>query len=148
MGLGEDVWAARLVRCIEISGVANGVRLIPAFTWSPRAEINTLFPHIMSVRAAPFHGMTDLLLLGPESDAIVRVTTEKFLVCTIEVGINRVATTPVTIGDKMKMWRRTKSASFWQACIPLPPSITSTKYVQPRKQFHGPRSGFLRSTTA
>ena len=90
---GEDVWATRLVQCMEMSGTSTDVRIIPAFRWTSRgytSQINTLFPHVMSVKATPFHGMTDILLMGPESVGVVRVSTER-LVVSIELGINKVA---------------------------------------------------------
>ena len=100
---GEDVWATRLVQCMEMSGTSTDVRIIPAFRWTSRgytSQINTLFPHVMSVKATPFHGMTDILLMGPESVGVVR----ERLVVSIELGINKVATTPITVGRDLKMW--------------------------------------------
>ena len=101
---GETVWAARLVQCLEIAGVTKAIRVIPAYKWSPGGyitEINTLFPNVMSVRATPFHGMTDILLMGPESVGVVCISAERFVVCS---GLSKQLTTPVTIGNKVKMW--------------------------------------------
>ena len=103
---GEAVWAARLVQCLEISGVTDAIRVIPAYKWTPSgyiSEINSLFPNVMSVKATPFHGMTDILLMGPKSVGVVHASAERCL-CSVELGINKQPTTPVTIGNKVKMW--------------------------------------------
>ena len=47
--------------------------------------------------------MTDLLLMGPESVGVVRVSNERFI-CAVEVGISKMTTTPVTVGNELKMW--------------------------------------------
>ena len=49
---------------------ASGINVIPAFKWSStgyRSELSTIFPNVMDFRVAPFHGMTDLLLIGEGS---------------------------------------------------------------------------------
>ena len=83
---GEAVWAARLVQCLEISGVTDAIRVVPAYKWTPSgyiSEINTLFPNVMSVKATPFHGMTDILLMGPKSVGVVHASAERCL-CSVE----------------------------------------------------------------
>ena len=47
----------------------QGVKVIPAFLWSEgyHSDINTHFPSVRSIHAAPFHGMTDLLLIAEKS---------------------------------------------------------------------------------
>ena len=61
----EKIWTRRLLECIEQRSL--GLKVIPAFMWTThdyQAQIGTIFPHVRCICAAPFHGMTDILLVG------------------------------------------------------------------------------------
>ena len=102
----EDVWTGRMYECLQVSNIA-GVRIVPAYKWTPRgytSEISTLFPHVMDLRISPFHGMSDILILGQASVVVVRVAEQHRYVCAVEVGIHKEVTFPITIACMLKRW--------------------------------------------
>ena len=99
----EEVWSQRLFQCIQHG--FTGVKVVPAFRWKPngyQAEISTIFSNVKCIHATPFHGMTDILLVGEKSLGLIRVQ-ETTVVCSVEVGVYK-ATCPVTIAGEVKMW--------------------------------------------
>ena len=77
----EEVWVQRLFQCIECTAL-EGIKVVPAFRWSSngyRSDINTHFPNVRFMRAAPSHGMTDLLLMAENSLALVHVEDTSFI---------------------------------------------------------------------
>ena len=100
---GENVWTERLFHCLRDS--LAGVQVVPAFKWGAKtykSDISTLFPNIMGMAVAPFQGMTDLLLLGESSLALVR--TGEDCVCCIEVGCRKDARHLLTIAGALRAW--------------------------------------------
>ena len=100
----EEVWSQRLFQCIQEE--ITGVNVVPAFLWKPNgfhAEISTIFSNVKCIRATPFHGMTDILLIGEKSLGLIRVQ-ETTGVCSVEVGVDKEATCPVTIAGEVKVW--------------------------------------------
>ena len=55
------------------------------------------------MRAAPFHGMTDLLLMAENSLALVHVEDTSFI-CSVELGIQKDTTCPICIACEIKVW--------------------------------------------
>ena len=101
----EVMWTRKLFQCIERGSL--GIKVIPAFMWTTHdyeTQINTIFPHICCIRAAPFHGMTDLLLFGDSSVVGVFTVAEESAICCIEMGIAKVATCPISIALTRKVW--------------------------------------------
>ena len=49
------------------------------------SQISTLFPSIMGVKVAPFHGMTDLLQLGRQTTCVIQ-SSKSNVICSIEIG--------------------------------------------------------------
>ena len=100
----EEVWSQRLFQCIQHG--FTGVKVVPAFWWKPngyQAEISTIFSNVKFVHPTPFHGMTDILLLGEKRIALVRVQ-ETTVVCSAEVGVNKEANCAITIAGEVKVW--------------------------------------------
>ena len=100
----NEVWSQRLFQCIQHE--ITGVNVVPAFLWKPngfQAEISTIFSNVKCTRATPFHGMTDILLIGEKSLGLIRVQ-ETTVVCSVEVGVDKEATCPVTIAGEEKVW--------------------------------------------
>ena len=55
------------------------------------------------IHATPFHGMTDILLIGEKRLGLIRVQ-ETTGVCSVEVEVDKEATCPVTIAGEVKVW--------------------------------------------
>ena len=92
----EEVWSQRLFQCIQHG--FTGVKVVPAFRWKPngyQAEISTIFSNVKCIHATPFHGMTDILLVGEKSLGLIRVQ---------ECSVDKEATCPVTIAGEVRMW--------------------------------------------
>ena len=92
----EEVWTERLFQCLDQQ--LTGITVLPAFKWKPstyRSEICTLFQNVMDLQVTPFKGMTDILLLGKKTVAMLRV---------VELGIDRAATCTVTVAGQVKKW--------------------------------------------
>ena len=99
----EEVWSQRLYQCIQ---QVEGVKVVPAFLWKPngyKADISTIFSKVTCLSATPFHGMTDILLIGEKSLGLIRVQ-EMTVVCSVEVGTAKDGTCAVTIGGEVKRW--------------------------------------------
>ena len=99
----EEVWSQRLYQCIQ---QVEGVKVVPAFLWKPngyKADISTIFSKVKCIRATPFHGMTDILLIGEKSLGLIRVQ-EMTVVCSVEVGTAKDGTCAVTIAGEVKIW--------------------------------------------
>lgn len=58
----------------------------------------------MDLRISPFHGMSDILILGLASVGVVRVVEQHRYVCAVEVGIHKEVTFPITIACTLKRW--------------------------------------------
>ena len=58
---------------------------------------------VKCIHATPFHGMTDILLIGEKSLGLIRVQS-KIVVCSGEVGVDKEATSLVTIAGEVKVW--------------------------------------------
>ena len=72
---GEDTW---LVEVLKASPLLSTIKLVEAYKWksgSYISQISTLFPSIMGVKVAPFHVMTDLLLLGRQTTCVIQPTS-------------------------------------------------------------------------
>ena len=103
----------RLLQCIECTAL-EGIKVVPAFRWSSngyRSEINTHFPNVRFMRAAPFHGMTDLLLMAENSLALVHVEDTSFI-CSVELGIQKDTTCPITISYEVKIYGLRRSVNY------------------------------------
>ena len=99
----EEVWSQRLYQCIQR---IKGVTIVPAFQWKPKgyqADISTICSKVTCINATPFHGMTDILLIGEKSLGLVRVQ-EMTKVCSVEVGTVKDGTCAVTVAGKVKVW--------------------------------------------
>jgi hypothetical protein len=97
---GEQIWTQRLVECIRTPCGSRGVNVISAFTWTPATyttEIGKIFPNVGCISAAPFHGMTDLLLVGDNLVGVLNVEEAEQILCT--VGTTQGACTSITLGD-------------------------------------------------
>ena len=95
----EAVWTQRLHQCLQHSRSLAGIKVVPAYKWQPQSyhlELTTLFPNVMDLKVAPFHGMSYIVLIG-KSVAIIHSQEPSPAVCAIEIGINRGATCPVTV---------------------------------------------------
>ena len=103
----EATWTERLLQCIKQSPSASGINVIPAFKWSStgyRSELSTIFPNVMDFCVAPFHGMTDLLLIGEGSIAAIQIQDATSLICTVEVGLDKGPTHPITVACSLRRW--------------------------------------------
>ena len=99
----EATWTERLLQCIQQSPSASGISIIQAFKWSPtgyHSELSTIFPNVMDFRVAPFHGMTDLLLIGEGSVAAIQIQDAFSLICTVDKG----PTYPITVACSLRRW--------------------------------------------
>ena len=82
---GEDTW---LVEVLKASPLLSTIKLVEAYKWksgSYISQISTLFPSIMGVKVAPFHVMTDLLLLGRQTTCVIQ-SSKSNVICSIEIG--------------------------------------------------------------
>ena len=101
----EAVWTRRLIECIEQRSL--GVSIIPAYLWKAsdyQSHIGRLFPRVRGIRAAPFHGMTDLLLFGNRSIAVINIEDNDDIICSVEVGCLKGSMCPITISGARKVW--------------------------------------------
>ncbi len=100
----EAVWTRRLLKCIEHGSL--GVTIIPAYLWKSndyQSQIGKLFPRVRFIHAAPFHGMTDLLLFGNRSVAVINIVDDD-IICSVEVGCIKGSMCPITISCVRKVW--------------------------------------------
>ena len=100
----EDVWTERLFHCIT-DALSDTLQAIPVYCWPSttyKARVGSLFPNVLSLPIAPFQGMTDILLLGKHGTAVVNVSEE--CVVSIEVGMSKGPTFPVSVASRMRDW--------------------------------------------
>ena len=98
----EAVWTPRLHQCLQHSTSLAGIKVVPAYKWQPQSyhlELTTLFPNVMDLKVAPFHGMSDIVLVA-KSVAVIHSQEPSPAVC---VGMNRGAACPVTVSFLRKL---------------------------------------------
>ena len=104
----EKTWSHRLVEVLM--GIpeckTKTIKVIDAFKWTPTeyvAEICTLFPSVVDVSVSPFHGMTDILLLGEGRSCVVQLNDPQVL-CSVEIGPAHTSTCGIAIATQVKRW--------------------------------------------
>ena len=99
----EREWNTHLFHCITESSAFQGVKVTPAYLWdtgSYQQQIHSIFPRVLSLKASPFRGMTDILLTKTRV-ALINIDGG---LCCIEVGIGKGRTHAVHVGAAVKVW--------------------------------------------